>query len=157
NLPLDSGDPLLDLFESCVCHNSAAYTCYTPHVNNHPERYMRLWLPWWNALCLLRPAFSRWRTFLWFATAVAGFTVRTDLLGVTSIVRALKLNARCYNRLREYFHSAAVQLDHLTALWTRAVLQLFPAPVRINGRHVLAGDGLKNPKRGRKMPAVKLL
>ena len=38
---------------------------------------------------MLRPAFSRQRTFLWFATAVAGLTVRTDLLGVTSIVRAL--------------------------------------------------------------------
>jgi hypothetical protein len=27
---------------------------------------------------------------------VAGFTVRTDMLGVTSIVRALNLNARYY-------------------------------------------------------------
>jgi hypothetical protein len=30
----------------------------------------------------------RLRTFLWFVTAVAGFTVRTELLGVTSLVRA---------------------------------------------------------------------
>ena len=54
---------------------------------------MSLWMPWWNAIWLLRPAFSRLRTFLWFATAVAGFTVRTELLGVTSLVRALKLEA----------------------------------------------------------------
>jgi hypothetical protein len=66
---------------------------------------MSLWMPWWNAIWRLRPAFSRLRTFLWFATAVAGFTVRTELLGVTSpslrlgqaLVRALKLEARFYN------------------------------------------------------------
>ena len=52
---------------------------------------MALWMAWWAAINLLRPAFSRLRTFLWFATAVAGFTVRTELLGVTSLVRALKL------------------------------------------------------------------
>jgi hypothetical protein len=43
---------------------------------------MSLWMPWWNAIWRLRPAFSRLRTFLWFVTAVAGFTVRTELLGV---------------------------------------------------------------------------
>ena len=46
---------------------------------------------------------SRLRTFLWFATAVAGFTVRTELLGVTSLVRALKLEARFYNKLVDHF------------------------------------------------------
>jgi len=36
-------------------------------------------------------------------------------------------------------------------------LRLFPSPVCVNGRLVLVGDGIKIPKRGRKMPAVKLL
>jgi hypothetical protein len=58
---------------------------------------MPLWVLWWNALRMLRPAFSRLPTFLWFATTVAGFTVRTEHLGVTSIVRALKLDAGCYS------------------------------------------------------------
>ena len=118
---------------------------------------MSLWMPWWNAIWQLRPAFSRLRTFLWFATAVAGFTVRTELLGVTSLVRALKLEARFYNKLVDHFHSPAVKLDRLTALWTQTVLRLFPQPLRINGRCVLVGDGIKVPKRGRKMPGVKLL
>ncbi len=52
---------------------------------------MPLWTAWWDAIWLLRPAFSRLRSFKWFVTVVAGFTVRIDLLGVTSIVRALKL------------------------------------------------------------------
>ena len=93
---------------------------------------MSLWMPWWNAIWRLRPAFSRLRTFLWFATAVAGFTVRTELLGVTSLVRALKLDARFYNKLVDHFHSPAVQLDRLAALWTQTVLRLFPQPLRTN-------------------------
>ena len=118
---------------------------------------MLLWMQWWNAIWLLRPAFSRLRTFLWFATAVAGFTVRTELLGVTSIVRALKLDARFYNTLVDLFHSPAVKLDQLATLWAQVVLRLFPQPLRIKGRCVLVGDGIKIPKCGRKMPAVKLL
>ena len=60
-------------------------------------------------------------------------------------------------RCVDYFHSSAVKLDRLTALWTQVVLRLFPQPLRVNGRCVLVGDGIKVPKRGRKMPAVKLL
>jgi hypothetical protein len=37
------------------------------------------------------------------------------------------------------------------------VLRLFPSPLRVNGRLVLVGDGIKVPKRGKKMPGVKLL
>ena len=83
--------------------------------------------------------------------------MRTELLGVTSLVRALKLDARFYNKLVDHFHSPAVQLDRLAALWTQTVLRLFPQPLRINGRCVVVGDGIKVPKRGRKMPGVKLL
>ena len=118
---------------------------------------MSLWIPWWNAIWRLRPAFSRLRSFLWFVTAVAGFTVRTELLGVTSLVRALKLEARFYNKLLDHFHSSAVQLDRLAALWTHTVLRLFPQPLRVNGRCVVVGDGIKVPKCGRKMPGVKFL
>ena len=118
---------------------------------------MSLWIPWWNAIWQLRPAFSRLRAFLWFATAVAGFAVRTELLGVTSLVRALRLDARFYNKLVDHFHSPAAKLDRLTALWTQTVLRLFPQPLRVNGRCVVVGDGIKVPKCGRKMPAVKLL
>ena len=81
--------------------------------------------------------------------------VRTEQLGVTSIVRALNLDPRRYNALRDYFHSSAVKLDQLTALWTSVVLRVAQA-LRVNG-HVLVGDGIKIPKCGRKMPAVKLL
>ena len=118
---------------------------------------LSLWGSWWNAIQSLQPAFTRVWSFMWFATIVAGLTVRVELLGVTSIVRALNLKPNLYDSLRKHFHSTAVKLDQLSALWAQAVLQLFPSPVRINGRLVLVGDGLKVPKRGKKMPAVKLL
>ena len=118
---------------------------------------MALWIPWWDAIWLLRPAFSRLRSFLWFATAVAGLTVRTELLGVTSIVRALKLQPRLYHQLLANFHSRAVRLDQLAARWTQVVLRLMPHPLRVNGRRVLVGDGIKIPKCGKQMPGVKLL
>ena len=118
---------------------------------------MSLWIHWCNAIWLLRPASSRQRTFLWFVTAVVGLTVRTEMLGVTSVVRALKLNARFYDRLLDHFHSDAIKPDTLAALWARVVLRLFPHPLRVNGRLVLVGDGIKAAKRGKKMPAVKLL
>src|SRR5450755_382719 len=102
---------------------------------------MPLWVLWWNALQMLRPAFSRLQTFLWFATTVAGFTVRTEHLGVTSIVRALKLMPGCYGNLVKHMHSSAVRLNDLNALWTRVVLKLFPSPIRVNGRRVVVGDG----------------
>ena len=94
---------------------------------------------------------------MWFAIAVAGLTVRVDVLGVTSIVRALNLRRRLYTKLLDHFHSSGVKLDRLSALWAQAVLLLFPHLVRVNGRLVLVGDGIKAPKRGKKMPAVKLL
>ena len=118
---------------------------------------LSLWAIWWNAILLLRPAFSRLRTFMWFVTAVAGLTVRLELLGVTSIVRALNLRPRLYTKLLDHFHSSGIKLDRLSALWAQVVLQLFPSLVWVNNRLVLVGDGIKAPKRGKKMPAVKLL
>jgi hypothetical protein len=84
-------------------------------------------------------------------------TVRADLLGVTSTVRALGLKQKYYDRLLDSFHSPAIKLEAMTQLWARVVLRCFPGVVRVNGRLVLVGDGIKIPKRGRKMPAVKLL
>ena len=116
-----------------------------------------LWNACWCAIQPLCTAFSYHATFMWFATIVVGMMVRPELRGVTSIVRALNLRPDRYNPLRRCFHSTAIKLDQLTALWVQAVLRLFTNPVRFNGRLVLVGDGVKAAKRGRKMPAVKLL
>ena len=94
---------------------------------------------------------------MWFTVCVAGFSVRTDKLGVTILVRALGLDGRYYDNLLDNLHSTGVKLDVLSATWTEAVLRVFPGLVRVNGRLVLVGDGIKVGKQGRKMPGVKLL
>ena len=119
---------------------------------------MALWIAWWDQVRQLRPAFSRTRTFLWFAVALAATCVRHDLLGVTSLVRALGLQDHCYDRLLDCFHSRAVDLAALTRLWVGLVLStLKPFLYTVNGRIALVADGIKVAKTGRKMPAVKKL
>jgi len=95
------------------------------------------------------------QTFLWFITCIAGMTVRIDLLGVTSIVRAMGLKQFCYDRILDFFHGTGLRLEKLSLIWTRTVLRIFPDVPRVNGRLLLVGDGIKIPKEGKKMPAVK--
>jgi hypothetical protein len=88
---------------------------------------------------------------------LAGFCVRGDLLGVTSIVRALGLREACYDRILDFFHSRALNLSTLTTTWTALVLNMHPGLLHWNDRLVLVADGIKVPKSGKKMPAVKRL
>lgn len=118
---------------------------------------MRLWQQWWQWCAPLRGACARYRTFLWMGCVLAGFCVREDLWGVTSLVRALGLEAVCYDRLLDFFHSPALNVEALTRLWTALVVNLHPGLLRCNGRLVLVGDGIKIGKAGKKMPAVKRL
>jgi len=94
---------------------------------------------------------------MWFVVCVAGLTVRTELMGVTSVIRALGLHQRFYDNLLDSFHSPGIKLDDMSVLWAKIVLGLFPGIVRVNDRIVLVGDGIKVAKQGKKMPAVKLL
>jgi len=116
-----------------------------------------LWNHWWNLVCELRSACARTRTFLWMSLCLAGMTTRKDLLGVTSIVRALGLEPACYDRLLDLFHSPALDLDKLTRAWCALLFRLHPGILRVNGRPVLVGDGIKVAKAGRQMPGVKKL
>lgn len=117
---------------------------------------MTLWIEWFRCVALLRPACARKATFLWMSLALAGLSIRSELAGVTSFVRALWLEPATYRRLLHVFHTPALDLTRLTKLWIRVALKLF-RPVTIQGRLVFLADGLKVPKEGRKMPAVKKL
>jgi hypothetical protein len=116
-----------------------------------------LWYDWWNLVCELRSACARSRTFLWMSLCLAGFSTRKDLLGVTSIVRALGLEPACYDRLLDFFHSPALDLDKLTRAWCALVFRFNSGLLRVNLKPVLVGDGIKVAKAGRKMPGVKKL
>jgi hypothetical protein len=116
-----------------------------------------LWKDWWELVRELRSACARTRTFLWMGVCLAGMTTRKDLMGATSIVRALGLLPACYDRLLDFFHSPALDLPKLTRAWRTLVFRVHPGILRVNGRPVLVGDGIKVAKSGRKMPAVKKL
>jgi hypothetical protein len=119
---------------------------------------MRLWMDWYLAVSALRPACARTRTFFWLVLVLAAFSIRTDLAGVTSLVRSHWLKPACYHRLLYWFHSPALDLRKLIPLWTALVCRLFDRRlVRVGDRLVVLADGLKAPKEGHQMPAVKSL
>ena len=115
------------------------------------------WIRLLPALAQLRPVFPRKATFFVFVTAVIGLMVRSDLRGVTSIVRAFDLKPAFYKSLLRLFR-AHIDVGRLSDAWTRIVFTFFsPHLVRVSGRAVLLVDGIKVPKEGKRMPAVKSL
>ena len=117
---------------------------------------MTLWTQWLEAVRQLRPACHRRRTFLWMVLALIGLCCRADNAGVTSFVRVLNFREQAYHRLLHLFHSTGLDLDVLTACWVRLCLTLF-RPLEVNTRLVCLADGIKAPKEGKRMPAVKFL
>ena len=115
-----------------------------------------LWTEWFRCVSDLRPACARKATFLWMCLALLGLSVRAELAGVTSFVRAAGLAPDAYRKLLHLFHSPGLAVDRLTELWIALARRVF-VPLRVGERLVLVADGLKIPKEGRKMPAVKKL
>lgn len=117
---------------------------------------MVLWKMWFEAVAPLRAGCSRTRTFHWMVLCLIGLCIRTDLAGVTSLVRVLGLEPVLYNRLLHLFHSPAIKLQTLTEIWAGWCSRTFP-PCSVGSYRVWVADGLKAPKEGRLMPAVKKL
>jgi len=128
-----------------MIHNSSKQ--FNPAKENQK---MALWHEWWRWCAPLRSACARKRTFLWMCVVLIGFSVRQDLWGVTSMVRALGLTAHCYDRILDFFHSSALDVKVLAQLWAALLLKNHPGLVRFNGMPVLPGDGIKVPKSGKK-------
>ena len=101
----------------------------------------------------LRPAFTRQATFGWFVVAFAGVVTRSEVYGVSSIIRALSLAPVYYPALLHFFHSSAWTAEGLYRQWEgwligQAVVE------RVEGRIVILGDHTKQPKDARRMPQV---
>jgi hypothetical protein len=106
----------------------------------------------------LKSAFSDVRTFEQFVRALAAMCIRSDHAGVTSFVRALDLDPAEYRNLLHLFNkSKAWSTEDLTRAWVAWVMRVFGTNNKINDRYVLIADGIKAPREGRKMPAVKCL
>ncbi|MDF2922943.1 MAG: transposase [Paenibacillaceae bacterium] len=109
-----------------------------------------------NPILPFRSCFSRQATFEWFVILVVGFMLRSGHLGVTSVIRDLSLNGRCYETLLHFFRSSAWTVSSVRQVWLQVVRRSAPL-MRVQGRVVLVGDGMKQAKEGRRMPGVKKL
>ena len=109
-----------------------------------------------KVLCHFESCFSRKASFRWFVTITIGFMLRTDKLGVTSIIRDLALPHDCYLSLIHFFRASSWSLDTIRRCWFSAVKEYSPL-YKEGAFHVLVGDGVKQSKEGRRMPGVKKL
>jgi len=50
-----------------------------------------------------KPCFSRNTTYQWFVVVIIGFMLRSDTLGVTSIIRDLAIAPRLYETMLHFF------------------------------------------------------
>ncbi|WP_218126147.1 transposase [Natribacillus halophilus] len=107
-------------------------------------------------LCEFRPCFTREKTYHWFVIVIMGLMLRSDHLGVTSVMRDLLLPAQRYETLMHFFRSTAWSLESLRLKWLEVVKRIAPL-FRLNGRVALVGDGMKLGKEARHMPGVKKL
>ena len=109
-----------------------------------------------NVLCYFESCFSRKAAFNWFVTITIGLMLRSDKLGVTSVIRDLALNPGCYDSMLHFFRASSWSLEEIRKRWFSAV-RLYAPLYREGDYHVLVGDGVKQSKEGRRMPGVKKL
>lgn len=100
--------------------------------------------------------FSRKASFRWFVTIIIGLMLRSDKLGVTSVIRDLALSPACYPSMIHFFRASSWSLVTLRRRWFSIVRDEFPL-YKEGNFHVLVGDGVKQSKEGRRMPGVKKL
>jgi len=108
-----------------------------------------------EALAKFRVCFSRHSTFAWFVVIVIGIMLRSDQLGVTSVIRSLFL-IPCYETMIGFFRSSGWELEALVSKWCMIVRAYAPL-VLVRDAVVMVGDGVKQAKEGRRMPGVKKL
>jgi len=100
--------------------------------------------------------FNRQAAFKWFVIVVIGLMIRTDHLGVTSIIRALGINPHFYESIIHFFHASSWKLETIRRKWLDVVMGS-GLVYRVCDKPLLIGDGVKETKEGRKIPCVKKL
>lgn len=107
-------------------------------------------------LCCFESCFSRKAAFRWFVTITLGLMLRSDQLGITSVIRDLALAQDCYLSMLHFFRASSWSLDDVRLRWFYAVREYTPL-YKERGFHILIGDGVKQSKEGRRIPGVKKL
>lgn len=99
------------------------------------------------------PLFSRKTAHYCFIVVILGFLLRFDFYGVSSTVRWLGLSPLAYDALIHFFHASSWQLDPLMEYWLNWCIAHFDV-LKINGRLICLGDGIKIPKEAQRQPGV---
>ena len=87
-------------------------------------------------------------------TILAGLMVRSDMLGITSVIRDPARDPALYSSMGHFFRADSWEREGIFIAWIQAISSR--APLKwIAGRAVLAGDGVKRASDGRYMPCTK--
>lgn len=82
--------------------------------------------------------------------------LRSDKLGLTSVIRDLALRPDSYLPMLHFFRASSWSLQDIRTRWFHTVRDTAPI-YKENGFCVLIGDGVKQSKEGRRIPGVKKL
>lgn len=80
--------------------------------------------------------------------------LRSDKLGVTSIICDLALNPGYYDSMLYFFRAFSCLLKDIRRRWFSAVKQ-FASLYKEGSLHILVGDGVKQSKEEHRMPGIK--
>ena len=110
---------------------------------------------WTNeTLVDFRICFTRKAAFEWFVVVIISMMIGTEHSGVTSIIRELSLSSRYYESILNFFRASSWRIETIRERWISVVKKNAPL-IEVEGYHILAGDGVKQPKEAKKMPGVK--
>lgn len=112
---------------------------------------------WLNeTLYSFESCFSRKASFKWFVITTIAFMIRTDHIGITSIIREFGIVPVYYESIIHFFHASSWTLMHIKHVWVR-IINGCNCLFLENNMPILVGDGVKQSKEARKMPGVKKL
>lgn len=100
--------------------------------------------------------FSRQAAFNWFVIIIVGIMIRSDDLGLSSVIRDLSLKHNYYASMIHFFHASSWNIDNLRNKWISIVASI-ELQWKEDDMVVLIGDGVKQSKEARRMPGVKKL
>ncbi len=113
---------------------------------------MWTWLD--DTLMKFKPCFSRKASFSWFIIIIIGLMIRSEHLGITSIIRELNIMPSLYTSLIHFFHADSWNLNAIRIKWIQ-IVRKSNCLYTENHMPILIGDGVKQLKEAKKMPAVK--
>lgn len=73
-----------------------------------------------------RICFSREAAFNWFVIIILGIMIRSDSLGLSSVIRDLSLEHKDYSSMMQFFRASSWKLDVLRKQWISIVKSIAP-------------------------------